>query len=64
MTLEDVKALCHCRDPANSSNGKVSLWLQPTSYDRPEFREAWHRLGSEEQPSVETFEGALEAKLR
>lgn len=45
MTLEEVKALCHRSDPAKSSNGKVSMWLQPTAYDRPEFREAWHRFG-------------------
>lgn len=59
MTLDEVKALCHRSDPANSSNGKVSMWLQPTAYDRLEFREAWHRFGTEAQPSVESSEGLL-----
>ena len=26
-------------------NGFISWWLQPTSYDKPEFKEAWHRIG-------------------
>jgi hypothetical protein len=59
MTLDEVKALCHRSNPANSSNGKVSMWLQPTAYDRPEFREAWHRFGTEAQPNVESIEGIL-----
>ncbi len=25
--------------------GRVSYWLQPPSYDCPEFREAWERIG-------------------
>jgi len=37
MTLAEVKALCHQSDPAKSSNGKISMWLQPTAYDRAEF---------------------------
>ena len=26
-------------------DGTTSFWLQPRAYDRPEFREAWQRLG-------------------
>ncbi|WP_246661279.1 hypothetical protein [Rhizobium sp. MHM7A] len=58
LSLGEVKALCHRSDPARSSNGKMSMWLQPTAYDRPEFREAWHRFGSGAQPNVEPLEGA------
>ena len=43
LTLEEVKTLAH----RGEKGGKVSYWLQPTSYDRDEFREAWHRLDSE-----------------
>ena len=25
--------------------GRTTFWLQPRAYDRPEFREAWSRLG-------------------
>ncbi|MGI0524002.1 hypothetical protein [Rhizobium giardinii] len=46
MTLEEVKTLCHHSDPAKSRNGSISIWLQPSGYDRPEFREAWHRFGT------------------
>lgn len=52
MTLDEVKTLCHRSDPVKSSSGKVSMWLQPTAYDRPEFREAWHRFGTVGQTSV------------
>lgn len=52
MSLAEVKALCHRSDPAKSSNGKVSMWLQPTAYDRPEFKEAWHRFGTEAVSAV------------
>lgn len=27
-------------------DGKVSYWLQPTAYDKPEFEEAWTTIGS------------------
>jgi hypothetical protein len=40
LSLEEVKE----RAIANKS-GKQAYWLQPTAYDHPEFREAWHRLG-------------------
>lgn len=52
MTLEEVKARCHHSDPAKSRKGALSIWLQPASYDRPEFREAWHRFGTIGQPAV------------
>ncbi|HET6633075.1 MAG TPA: hypothetical protein VFG73_10265 [Rhodanobacteraceae bacterium] len=26
-------------------DGRVSYWLQPVAYDKPEFREAWGRIG-------------------
>lgn len=44
MTVSEVKALCFHSDPAKSRTGTKSCWLQPSAYDRPEFREAWHRL--------------------
>ena len=30
----------------NEKDGRVSYWLQPTDYDAPEFKEAWHRIGN------------------
>lgn len=41
MTPEEVKALAH----RGEKNGNVSYWLQPTSYDKPEFKERWDRIG-------------------
>ena len=26
-------------------NGRVSYWLEPSSYDKEEYREAWDRIG-------------------
>jgi hypothetical protein len=40
MTLEEVRAGAKC-----NRSGAEAYWLQPPEYDRPEFREAWHRLG-------------------
>ena len=41
MTLDEVKALA----VSNTNNeGRVSWWLSRKNYDKPEFREAWHRL--------------------
>jgi hypothetical protein len=45
MSLDEVKALAH----RGEKDGRVSYWLQPTAYDRDEFREAWHRLGDPTQ---------------
>lgn len=44
MTLDEVKELCHHSDPAKSRTGATSIWLQPSAYDQPQFREAWHRF--------------------
>ncbi len=38
---EEVRALAHRGD----KDGRVSYWLQPNAYDRPEFRDAWQRIG-------------------
>ncbi|HBD18859.1 MAG TPA: hypothetical protein DC063_01310 [Arenimonas sp.] len=42
MLPAEVAALAH----RGEKDGRVSYWLQPTSYDRPEYREAWQRIGS------------------
>lgn len=42
MTLDEVKDAAH---RGENASGKVSYWLQPRSYDQPEYKEAWHRLG-------------------
>ncbi|WP_434714792.1 hypothetical protein NMA58_27815 (plasmid) [Rhizobium sp. YTUHZ045] len=44
MTLNEVKELCHHSDPTKSRNGTASIWLQPSAYDQPQFREAWRRF--------------------
>lgn len=36
-----VKELAH----RGEKDGRISFWLQPTSYDRPEFRENWDLIG-------------------
>jgi len=41
MLPSEVQALAH----RGEKDGRVSYWLQPNSYDRPEFREAWNRIG-------------------
>lgn len=38
---EEVKVLA----ARGEKDGRVSYWLQPTAYDKPEFREAWGRIG-------------------
>lgn len=43
MTIDEIRALAH---RGENAEGKVSYWLQPKSYDTPEFHEAWERLGS------------------
>jgi len=40
--LDEVRAGAYRGEDAS---GKVSYWLQPRTYDRPEYRDAWHRLG-------------------
>lgn len=41
MTLDEVKEQAH---RGENAEGKVSYWLEPRSYDQPEYRDAWHRL--------------------
>jgi hypothetical protein len=38
---DEVRELAH----RGEKEGRVSFWLQPTSYDQDGFREAWHRIG-------------------
>jgi len=42
MRPEEVKSLAH----RGEKDGVVSYWLQPASYDAPEFKEAWNRIGN------------------
>jgi hypothetical protein len=42
MLPSEVRELIH----RGEKNGQVSFWLQPNSYDRDEFHEAWHRIGA------------------
>lgn len=46
MKPSEVKALAH----RGEKNGNVSFWLQPISYDKAEFKEAWHRIGHGHEP--------------
>ncbi|GJD46774.1 hypothetical protein AFCDBAGC_4658 [Methylobacterium cerastii] len=41
LTLDEVRDGAH----RGEKDGKVSYWLQAKAYDKPEYREAWHRLG-------------------
>jgi hypothetical protein len=41
MLPSEVRELAH----RGEKDGRISYWLQPASYDRPEFREAWPRIG-------------------
>jgi hypothetical protein len=41
MKPEEVKTLAH----RGEKSGNISFWLRPASYDTPEFKEAWHRIG-------------------
>ena len=47
LRLEEIRSL------AFQSRDAGAYWLQPKAYDREEFREAWHRLGTvqERNPS-------------
>ncbi|WP_334120483.1 hypothetical protein [Limnobacter sp.] len=38
---DEVRELAH----RGEKDGKVSFWLQPKSYEKPEFKDAWHRIG-------------------
>lgn len=41
MLPTEVKELAHRR----AKEGRVSFWLQPTSYDQENFKERWGRIG-------------------
>jgi len=41
MMPDEVKELAH----RGEKEGRVSFWLQPTSYDRESFKEKWERIG-------------------
>lgn len=41
LTPEEVRALAH----RGEKEGRVSYWLQPASYELPQFRDAWERIG-------------------
>lgn len=41
MLPSEVKALAH----RGEKDGRVSYWLQPTSYDRDPFKGGWTRIG-------------------
>jgi hypothetical protein len=41
MTPEEVRQFAH----QGEKEGRISSWLQPNQYDKPEFREAWGRIG-------------------
>jgi len=41
MLPKEVRKLAH----RGEKNGIVSYWLEPNDYDKPKFREAWHRIG-------------------
>jgi hypothetical protein len=49
LTPGEVKASAH----RGEKDGRVSYWLQPGSYDQPQFKDAWARIG----------QGGLEASL-
>ncbi len=48
MRLEEVRA-----QAAQDKNGGA-CWLQPTAYDKPEFREAWDRLTQTVRSAIAT----------
>ena len=41
MLPAEVKELAH----RGEKEGRVSFWLQPTSYDQESFKEKWERIG-------------------
>lgn len=43
LNLDEVKAAAH---RGVNAGGIVSYWLQPKSYELPDYLEAWDRLGS------------------
>ena len=43
LSLSEVKDAAH---RGVNQAGKISYWLQPKSYSKDEYKEAWHRLGN------------------
>lgn len=41
MRPDEVTSLAH----RGEKDGRISYWLQPATYDKPQFREAWERIG-------------------
>ena len=41
MAPSEVKEMVH----RGEKDGRISYWLQPSSNDKDEFREAWDRIG-------------------
>ncbi|MEL5889712.1 hypothetical protein [Methanothrix soehngenii] len=41
MLPSEVKENVH----RGGRDGRVSYWLEPSSYDKEEYREAWNRIG-------------------
>lgn len=41
MLPAEVRELAH----RGEKDGRVSFWLQPTSYDQENFKEKWERIG-------------------
>jgi hypothetical protein len=41
LTPDEVKRLAH----RGESEGRISFWLQPASYEIDEYRGAWGRIG-------------------
>ncbi|MEN3142329.1 hypothetical protein ABDF71_09965 [Ochrobactrum sp. WV_118_8] len=58
MKLDEVKAAAH--EGVSPTTGKFSYWLQPKSYDRDEFKEAWHRLGDPSGLSLKSLQSTAE----
>ena len=57
LTLDEVRSGAH---RGVNETGKVSYWLQAKAYAKPEFHEAWERLGDPAMPPVrEAFNAAL-----
>ena len=41
LSPEEVRGAAH----RGENDDRISFWLQPGSYDKDQFRDAWHRIG-------------------
>ena len=41
LSPEEVRGAAH----RGEKDDRISFWLQPGSYDKDQFRDAWHRIG-------------------